>query len=164
MSDGQEPTAPPTGQEPTGEPATLPNGQEPGSEPESFSREYVEKLRREAAGYRTRLQDFEDSQKTEQQKLAEERDALRGEATTWQGKALRYEAAAQAGLDLKLAPRLQGSSLEELVEDAKQLAETFGGPRQGPDNGPVGGGGARGGAPAQDMNSFIRRGAGVKVN
>lgn len=100
-----------------------------------------------------------ESQKTETQKLQEERDALKNDATTWQSKALRYEAAAKAGLDLKFAPRLQGSTLEELEADAKQFAEAFG-QKTGPTAAQFDGG-ARQTATDTSFDAMIRRTAGV---
>lgn len=79
-----------------------------------------------------RLAQLEESQKTEQQKLAErlaeaerERDQIRTEA-------LRLRIAADKGLTPKQAARLRGASEEELLADADELLAEFGstGPRR----------------------------------
>lgn len=79
-----------------------------------------------------RLAAFEESQKSEQQKLTErlteaerERDAIRTEA-------LRLRIAAEKGLTPKQAARLRGSSEEELLADAEELLTEFqpAGPRR----------------------------------
>jgi len=96
-------------------------------EPDTFDRDYVEKLRAEAAKYRTeakanaaaavKLAELESQSQTTEQKYA---NALQ-EAQTAQLKALRYEVAVENGLDLKLAARLTGDTKEALAADAVEL-------------------------------------------
>lgn len=102
-----------------------------GAEPQSFDADYVKTLRAQAAKYRTeakanadaaqRLAALEESQKTETQRLLEERDALRAERDTVQAEAMRARVALSKGLPADLADRLRGSSDEELAEDADRL-------------------------------------------
>lgn len=131
----------------------------------TFDESYVKQLRGEAAGHRTkvgeleaRLKEFEDRDKTELQKIAGDRDKHKGRAETAESRLARYEAAAKAGLDIKHANRIQGSTPAEMETDAKALAEEFGG------RGRSGGfdGGAREGGTQQQggMDGFIRRAAG----
>lgn len=72
-------------------------GTEQGQAPQSqtFSADYVEKLRREAAGYRTKLKEFEDAQLSETDRLKKQVEELSPKAT----QADRYEQALQAHLD-----------------------------------------------------------------
>lgn len=55
-----------------------------------------------------------------------ENETLRARAKTAEGKLARYEAAANAGLPIDLAGRLQGETPQELEADAKKLIEQFG--------------------------------------
>lgn len=68
-------------------------------------------------------QQIEDADKTAEQKAAEALAAAQKAATESAARALRYEVAAAKGLDLKLAPRLTGSTQEELEADADTLKE-----------------------------------------
>lgn len=110
-AEGQDPDA--QGQDP----ATPSGGQD---SPETFDRDYVEKLRREAAGYRTQLKDaqdrlksFEDADLSERQKLQKQLDDLKKQQEA-ANDALRQErarlaivkAAARHGLPASLAERL----------------------------------------------------------
>ena len=64
---------------------------------------------------------IEDSQKSADQKAAEALAAAQTQANEAAAKALRYEVAAEKGLDLALAARLTGSTREELEADADKL-------------------------------------------
>lgn len=66
-------------------------------------------------------QQIEDSQKSAEQKAAEALAAAQASANEAAAKALRYEVAAEKGLDLALAARLTGSTKEELEADADAL-------------------------------------------
>jgi hypothetical protein len=139
MSDtGQEPT--PTGQEPQGQPT----GQEPDKttlSPEA-ALAALEATRKEAAEYRRKLREaegkltaaekaqadeaakqaaeqgrFQELYEKEQAKAAE----LEGQLTQMRHDQLRRDAAQAAGIP-QLWQRLQGSTPEELAEDAKTLA------------------------------------------
>jgi hypothetical protein len=120
-----------------------------GQEPATFDAEYVKKLRAQAAQYRTeakanadaasRLAALEESQKTETQRLLEERDALRAERDQVRSEALRTRVALNKGLPGDLADRLRGATEDEMSEDADRLLELlkpsgtprFGGLNQG---------------------------------
>lgn len=94
---------------------------------------HIRELRQEAATRRNaekelkaQLQQYQDRDKTDQQKLEERAATAEGRATSAESKLLRFEVAAEADLPLKYANRLQGSTREQLAEDAKQLAQDFG--------------------------------------
>ena len=86
--------------------------------------------RKEAAGYRTKLRDFEEKERQAQeaslselekaQKRAAELEA-RLEAT--QAEAWRAQAAAKAKLPAELAARITGKTLSDMEADADQLAK-----------------------------------------
>lgn len=79
-----------------------------GDEPETFGKEYVEKLRRESAKYRTeakagadatkRLAEIEESSKTEAQRASDELAAARQDAFDARSEALRFRIAAECGM------------------------------------------------------------------
>lgn len=73
---------------------------------------------REAAA---RIKEFEDRDKTEQQKLEDRAAAAEKAAEEATTKALRAEVALDKGLPKALAARLQGSTLEEMQADADAL-------------------------------------------
>jgi hypothetical protein len=143
-------------------------GQEP-PEPKTYSEPYVKTLRREASGYRTRLaeleqklQEFEDRDKSEQEKLVEKTTAAEARAVEAETKLLRYEIAHEHGLDMAAAGFLTGTTREEmehraaelvklLKEKGKQSAGFDGGARQPvPEKGP----------PEQEHNEFLLRALG----
>jgi len=112
------------------------------AQPTTFDADYVKKLRDEAAKYRTeakanaeaakRLAQFEESQKSEQQKLMERAEAAERERDQVRLEALRLRIAHEKGLTPKQAARLRGTSEEELAADADDLLAEFGpaGPRR----------------------------------
>ena len=107
-----------------------------------------------------RLQELEDRDKTDAQKLAERAQVAEAEAAKASSKLLRFEVASDKKLPAGWANRLQGSTKEELEADAdallKELGETR--QRQSPDYD----GGVRKPAPAStDMNALIRQAAGL---
>lgn len=55
--------------DPNNPPADPPPSDPPNPEPETFSKDYVEKLRKEAASYRTKAKDLEADSKTQQQAM-----------------------------------------------------------------------------------------------
>src|SRR5690242_675195 len=73
----------------------------------------------------TRLQQFEDRDKTEAQKLTERAEAAERRAAEIEGRALRLEVAAEKGLTPAQAKRLVGETREQLEADADELLETF---------------------------------------
>lgn len=160
---GQEPTTPPEGQEPEGEQQEPVQPSEPeGEQQDSFDREYVEKLRQEAAKYRTQLRELEAAEEErqsereaaeqkrleEQQKFQElyEKEKAKREAAEAQRQALeltslKRRVADEVGLPKALAERLQGETEEDITADAKALLKTL--PR--PDAPNLDGGAGKGG-------------------
>lgn len=103
-------------------------------EPTTFDAEYVAKLRKEAAKYRTeakanaaaakRLAEIEESQKTEQQKLAERAETAEREAAAARREALRFRVAATHGISDEDAELfLTGDDEETLTRQAERLAK-----------------------------------------
>lgn len=83
-----------------------------------------------------KIQEFENAAKTDDEKKAEAAEAERKQveetaAALAQAQALnlRYEVAADKGIDMKLAARLSGESREDLEKDADALLELIGTPR-----------------------------------
>jgi hypothetical protein len=91
------------------------------------------KLRAEARRYRlerneaqAKLKERDDRDKTEMQKLIERAETAEGRAGSAEMLALKYEIAADHGIPLKEAKRLQGNTREALGEDAKAYAKDRG--------------------------------------
>jgi hypothetical protein len=116
-------------------PDSTPDAQEPaqpappwGSDDE-FSPEkawnLIQNLRRENADlkpFRQKVQELEDAEKSETQRLAEQLEAARSEASEARAEALRAEVRATRP-DLKPAQvaRLQGDTIDELLADADEV-------------------------------------------
>ena len=108
------------------------NRPDPWASPE-VARKEIEKLRREAAGYRTKLRDAEpqlaeyrkhlDSQKTEQQKLAEAKAAAEKDLANLRSANARLMAAASHGIPAELVDLLGAGTEEEIDARAQLLAE-----------------------------------------
>jgi hypothetical protein len=124
-----------SGGEPTGGEPSEPTGGEPAGGQDKFDREYVEKLRRENAAARKRAQEaeakakeYEDSQKSEKDKLneslttAQERATYADKLDVALDKAPDGMSPAQVR---KLAKRLSGKTREELEADADELFADF---------------------------------------
>jgi hypothetical protein len=125
--EGQEPEAP-EGQEPAAGDAVPTEGQEPDSG-KTYTEAYVKQLRRENAGLRNRgseleekLTEFEDRDKSEMQRLQERAAESEQRASDSDLRLLRYEVAAEHGLDLDAAKFLTGSTREELELRAEELS------------------------------------------
>ena len=69
---------------------------------------------------------IDDSQKTAEQKAADDLKAAQDLAATATLQALKYEVAADKGIDLKLAARLSGATKAELEADAESLKALLG--------------------------------------
>lgn len=109
---------------------------------------------KEAETLRLKLKEYEDRDKTEQQKLEERATAAERAAALAGNDLARMRVALDKGLPSELAARLQGSTVEELNADADKLLELFGSATTATSFD----GGAR--TPAgrpQDMNDLIRR-------
>lgn len=74
----------------------------------------LKKANKEAETLRLRLKEYEDRDKTELQKLQEERDSLLAEKTALSLEQMRREVADEKGLTPAQARRLVGSTREEL--------------------------------------------------
>jgi hypothetical protein len=135
----------------------------------TYSEPYVRSLRKEASGYRTRLaeleeklQEFEDRDKSEQEKLASKLASVETRAAEAETRLLRFEVANEHGLDLAAAGFLTGTTREEIEHRASELVKLLkdkgkqsagfdGGARQ-----PV----AEKGPPEQEHNDFLMRALG----
>lgn len=127
-SEGQEP-AQGKGQEPAGE--VKPEGQEP--QGQTYTEAYVRQLRRESAGLRNKLstaedalQEREEAEKTEGQRLSERATSAEARAAEAELRLLRHEVAAQAGLEAAAVQFLSGSTREELELRAEELKKLLG--------------------------------------
>lgn len=117
LESGQEPT--PAGQEPTGN-NTAPSVKVDGQEPETFSRDYVQQLRKEAAQWRkeaqeakTKVQTFEQQQMSEAERLQatakqaqEQAQAARQELQQARAEVAIARAAANLGVDPRKLAKL----------------------------------------------------------
>jgi len=72
-----------------------------------------------------KLQQFEDRDKTEAQRLTERAEAAERRAAEVEGRAVRLEVAAEKGLTPAQAQRLVGETREQLEADADALLEMF---------------------------------------
>lgn len=79
--------------------------------------------RNEASQLREQLQAYEDRDKTEAQKLTEERDRLAVELTEHRVRSIRNQAALDAGLGSDMAQFITGVDEETAAEQAAILAE-----------------------------------------
>lgn len=107
----------------------------------------------EAAQLRARVQELEDAGKTEEQRREDATKTLQAEHTALQASVaakdaqlLRYEIAAEKGLNLAAAKRLQGTTREEIEADAEDWKRVWGT------------GGAGEGTPPPDPGQGARRG------
>lgn len=96
-------------------------------------REANRALRAEKQDLEKRLRELEDRDKTEEQKRAERLTELEQTAATAQRSLeekdaliLRYQVAAEKGLDLVAAERLRGTTREEIAEDADTWISRWG--------------------------------------
>lgn len=156
---GQAPPEEGQGQVPESKPAK--------SEGKTFDEAFVRNLRREAASARTelnetksKLQEVMDRDKSDAQKLSERLAESERQASEATLRALRYEVAAEHGLDMGAAGFLTGDTKEAITETATKLAELLESKR--PADKPAGGfdGGARErpaekGTPTQEHNSLL---------
>lgn len=104
---------------------------ESAEEPKVFDADYVKGLRQEAAKYRTEAKalaekakaydEYTESQKTEQQKVADALAQAQAERDRLQSELLRVQIISKKQLPASLAERLRGSTLEELEADADAL-------------------------------------------
>lgn len=113
--------------------------------------------REKAKQLKAKLAEYEDRDKSEQQKLAERVSNAEKKAQDAELRALRYEVAVEKGLvgeKAALATRLMGTTKEELVADADQLLDIYRPPEPPPTSFD---GGSRGTPPnAGGMDGLIR--------
>ena len=98
---------------------------------ETFDSDYVRKLRRSEAKYRTeaktnaeaarKLAEIEDANKSEQQRLMERAETAEKSRADLELKLMRVEVAVAKGLPSDLTARLKGTTKEELEADADEL-------------------------------------------
>jgi hypothetical protein len=145
-SEGQTPDADANGQEPTN--ATSNEGREP----KAFDETYVKGLRKEAATHRNKATELEaelsklrDRDKSETQRLTDRAAESERRASAAETRAMRFEIAAERGLDLADAMHFAGDTREEIEAAADHWAKRMsnsqpskspgfdGGARQTPD-------------------------------
>jgi hypothetical protein len=85
----------------------------------------LRKANKEAETLRLKLQEFEDRDKTEAQKLADRAESAERRAADVESRALRLEVAFEKGLTPGQAKRLVGSTREELEADADEVLRDF---------------------------------------
>lgn len=95
-------------------------------------RKALAKANKEAEKFRLKAKEYEDANKTEQERLAESLREQEQRAETAQLAALRFEVALDKGIPKSVATRLQGSTREELEADAAELLETIGAGKKTP--------------------------------
>lgn len=145
--------------------ATEPDEQATGQQPDlgDAGKKALQEERRKAreatkqlTELQARLKEFEDRDKTELEKLTEAHQTAEQRATAAERALARYRVATAKGIPAELVDRLQGSTEDELAEDADRLL-TLIGARRTPDFD----GGARTTAQgAPDMNQLLRQAAG----
>jgi hypothetical protein len=144
--------------------------------PKMFDETYVKTLRREAAAARTelgqtktQLQELLDREKTDQERLSERVTASEARASEAETRALRYEIAAEKGLDITAAGFLSGTTRDEITATAEALASLL----EEKAGAKSGGGGFDGGAreraaesrtPVEAHNDFLLRALGRTPN
>lgn len=85
----------------------------------------LSKANKEAEQLRLKLKEFEDRDKTEQQKLVESQAAAEQRALAAELRATRLEVAAEKGLTPAQAKRLVGATREEFEADADEILREF---------------------------------------
>lgn len=80
----------------------------------------------ELTNAKSKVKEFEDLSKTEQEKLNERASELEKNLTTAEANAVRFEIALEMGLTKSQAKRLVGSTREELEADAAELLADLG--------------------------------------
>jgi hypothetical protein len=83
----------------------------------------LSKANKEAETLRLKLKEYEDRDKTDQQKLEERAVAAEKAAGDAATQLARYRVAVEKGLPAELAARLQGDTPEELSKDADSLLQ-----------------------------------------
>ena len=111
---------------------------------------------KQAKSLAAKVREFEDRDKSDQQRLEERATNAEDRAAMAEAKVLRLEIALDKNLPWALAQRLQGSDKEQLEKDAEQLLELV--KPNGKPSGDVDAGRGEGGGGAT-LNDLIRAGA-----
>jgi len=90
------------------------------------AQDYIRRLRQENASHRNEVKDERKRRESLETDGQQALTAAETRASTLEGKLLRFEVAAEKGLPLKFAARLQGSTKEEMEKDAEELKKEFG--------------------------------------
>lgn len=112
-------TEPEENDEPGTEPAT---GAKPEPDWKAEARKWEDRAKANSAAAK-KLADIEQAQKTDAEKAAEARALVEKERDEARLEVLRRDAADDAGLPKAWASRLRGTTKDELVADAKELAK-----------------------------------------
>lgn len=88
----------------------------------SFDEAYVKKLREEAAGYRTKLKEFEDRDKTDFEKLQERATLAEQELEKARREQSRLSVATKHGIPAEHLDLLHGDTEETLEAQAQKIA------------------------------------------
>lgn len=91
----------------------------------------LNKANEEAKEYRLKVKEYEDRDKTDEERRSEKLSTLEKDLTAAQADAVRFEIALEKGLTKNQAKRLVGSTREELEADAAELIEDLGLDEQG---------------------------------
>lgn len=91
-------------------------------EGKTFSEAYVKQLREEAAGYRVKLKEIEDSEKSELQKAVEAAETAQRELAATRSESARLRIAATHGIGEDHLDLLTGADEAELEAKATKLA------------------------------------------
>lgn len=139
---------------------TKPTDDKPRAEIPPEVEKALKKANKEAETLRLQLKEYEDSKKSEEQKLTEAKAAAEKEAAEAKLDYLRLKVGTSKGLPAAVAERLRGETEEEMAEDADRLLELI---KPGSPSGSADGGN-QGKAPEKgdDMNTLLRKAAGVE--
>lgn len=118
-------------------------------------RDAAKEARDEAAALAAKVKEYEDRDKSEQEKLEERASSAEQKAATLEAKLLRRDVAAEKGLPPELADRLRGDDKDELEEDADRLLELV--KARAKPSGDVGAGRGEGGE-GHSFNDVLRAG------
>jgi hypothetical protein len=110
---------------PVEEQATTSAEEKPKSDIPAEVKKALSKANKEAESLRLKLKEYEDRDKTDLERLQEERDALKAERDSLTLETLRREVADEKGLTPAQAKRLVGTTRDELEADADDILEAF---------------------------------------
>ena len=117
--------APPQDPAPQAEQPTTDDLGDAGKKALDAERKNARSAARERDALAARLKEFEDRDKTDQQKLAERAEAAEKRAADLESRSVRLEVAFDKGLTPAQAKRLVGSTREELEADADEILRDF---------------------------------------